>query len=642
MSNSNVNQNAIQIVFPSDMELRKVKKKKRKSPSVNKKKALIKELKELLQAYDQEIEAAKEKNVKLPAELGELPKDIKDMKSVKQLELLIDEIKSKILKIQELIRSGSVANRSSELFGVAPRPMGVGSFPIPQQQPVQIQPQIIPSPIIPMQPSQPVIIPQPVRPSVDVGSKLDALEAEILKNLDPNDPATKKIIEQINERKKRPLPIPPIDPNRPLPIPPIDPTRPLPIPPVDPRKPPRFKPVYPGGLPDDQKKGMTDEEIRKAQEEQRKEEQRKQPLPEDLNLESVTGERIEALGFKGQRFNLSAPKAKNNISWFNDISEPFNRYVDNLKFMAKQLRPGEFHIPIEQNDQLNKIRLGILDKYNEWLGDLTPAQRDFVDNYEGYAGLRLANSQIFTSVSISPRDLLFDIYSRQRIPNLKVTAGDTHPEIEEMIEKSKKGLSRNASEFAARVQKQITIWNNESKFLKKRKSENEYLNKLSEKEILSLRDDYDKIFMGFNQDQQKLSPLEQASTITVFEELQVSRDNVQRHLNDRWLEIQKLKESDPAAAKKAQEEAAKPSPVVRPLPIPEQEQVIGTDGGSNNEDLVILLKYVDNVSPYKLWNAKVQQAYEKVFPNSTVQLPAGNAKKPVIRQMIQKFQKSKN
>jgi len=80
MSNSNVNQNAIQIVFPSDMELRKVKKKKRKSPSVNKKKALIKELKELLQAYDQEIEAAKEKNVKLPAELGELPKDIKDMK----------------------------------------------------------------------------------------------------------------------------------------------------------------------------------------------------------------------------------------------------------------------------------------------------------------------------------------------------------------------------------------------------------------------------------------------------------------------------------------------------------------------------------------------------------------------------------
>merc|ERR1712078_875267 len=100
-NNNNVNQNAIQIIFPSDMELRKIKKKKRKSPSSSKKKALIAELKELLQTYDNEIAVAKEKNVKLPAELGELPKDIKEMKTVKQLELLIDEIKSKILKIQE-------------------------------------------------------------------------------------------------------------------------------------------------------------------------------------------------------------------------------------------------------------------------------------------------------------------------------------------------------------------------------------------------------------------------------------------------------------------------------------------------------------------------------------------------------------
>ena len=619
MSNTNVNQTAVQVIFPEGVELRRIKKKKRKSPSVNKKKALIKELKELLQAYDQEIEAAKEKNIKLPAELGELPKDIKEMKTVKQLELLIDEIKSKILKIQALIRNGSVANRSNELFGVAPRPMGIGSFPIPQQQPVPIQPQILPSPIIPVQPRQPVIIPQPVRPSVDVGSKLDALEAEILKNLDPNDPATKKIIEQINERKKRPLPIPPIDPNRPLPIPPIDPNRPLPPTPVDPNRPLPPTPVQPTPVQPTPVKPS--------------------PLPENLNLETVTGDRVEALGFSGKRFTLSAPIPKNNISWFNDISEPFNRYVDDLKFWAKQLRPGEFHISIEDNNKANKMRQDILDKYNEWLGDLSPAQRNFVDTH---AGLRLANSQIFTSVSISPRDLLFDIYSKKNIPNLKVTAGDTHPEIEEMIEKSKKGLDSDASAFAARVRKQITIWNNEAKFLKKRKNETEYLNKLSEKEILSLRDGYDRIFMGFNKDKQKLSPIEQASTITVFEELQVSRDNVQRHLNDRWLEIQRLKESDPAAAKKAEEAAEKPA-MIDPLPVPEQRQVIGTDGGSNNKDLVILIKYVDNISPYKLWTTKVQEAYENVFDwtvKSTTELPAGNAKRPIIRKMIQQLQKS--
>ena len=98
--NNNVNQNAIQIIFPSDMELRKVKKTKRKSPSNSKKKELIAELKELLQTYDNEIAVAQEKKIKLPADLGELPKNINQIKSIKQLELLIDEIKSKILKIQ--------------------------------------------------------------------------------------------------------------------------------------------------------------------------------------------------------------------------------------------------------------------------------------------------------------------------------------------------------------------------------------------------------------------------------------------------------------------------------------------------------------------------------------------------------------
>tara|TARA_R110002020_G_scaffold427303_1_gene636664 strand:+ start:60 stop:284 length:225 start_codon:yes stop_codon:yes gene_type:complete len=63
--NNNVNQNAIQIIFPSDMELRKVKKKKRKSPSSSKKKELIAELKELLQTYDNEIAVAQEKKNKI-------------------------------------------------------------------------------------------------------------------------------------------------------------------------------------------------------------------------------------------------------------------------------------------------------------------------------------------------------------------------------------------------------------------------------------------------------------------------------------------------------------------------------------------------------------------------------------------------
>ena len=87
-----------------------------------------------------------------------MPKNINEIKSIKQLQLLIDEIKSKILKIQELIRNATTTGRANELFGVAPRPQGIGAFPmLPPQTPMQpqiIQPrQILPSRIIPVRPS---------------------------------------------------------------------------------------------------------------------------------------------------------------------------------------------------------------------------------------------------------------------------------------------------------------------------------------------------------------------------------------------------------------------------------------------------------------------------------------------------------
>ena len=603
--NNNVNQNAIQIVFPSDMELRKIKKKKKKkSPNESKKKELIDELKELLQDYDQEIEVAKEKNINLPAELGELPKDIKQLKSIKQLELVSDEIKNKILKIQQFIKGDSVANRSNQLFGVAPRiGMGTGVFPqqtpIPQIQQPQIIPQVIPQVI--QQPTAPQVIPAPIRPAIDVGSRLDALEAEILKNLDPNDPNTKDIIARINERKKqqqlRPLPPTPApSPSAPLPLPPA---------PLGPAVSPAPAPVSPPKSP---------------------------VLSEDLKLETTTGERVEALGFNGKRVIISAPKAKNNISWMDNINEPFNRYVDNLKFDAQQLRPGEFHIPLEQNEQLNKMREDILNNFNSWLGDLTPEQRDYVDKNQV---LRTANSTIFTSVSISPRDLLFDIYSKQRIPNLKVTAGDTHPEIEDMLKKSPQKVSAQAKALEAKMKEQIANWENEIKFLSKRENENEYFNRLSQNEILTLRQGYDNVYLTFNDAHNKLKPLEKAFIISTWDKLIETRERLESILNDRYEKLQEFKERDPSAAKKQELDAEKVV-VVDPLPLPEERTVIGTSGTTSNKDLIVLIEYVDGKR--KNWTMDIQRSFNKLFPNNTERLPAGPAKRPIVRKLVQKYQ----
>ena len=603
--NNNVNQNAIQIIFPEDMELRKVKKKKKKkSPNESKKKELIDELKELLEDYDQEIETAKEKNINLPAELGELPKDIKQLKSIKQLELVSDEIKNKILKIQQFIKGDSVANRSNQLFGVAPR-IGMGTGVFPQQTPIpQIQqPQIIPQ-VIP-QPTAPQVIPAPIRPAIDVGSRLDALEAEILKNLDPNDPNTKDIIARINERKKqqqsRPLPPTPA-PSAPAPSAPL----PLPAPSVSPSVAPSVSPapLSPSVIP---------------------------VLSEDLKLETTTGERVEALGFNGKRVIISAPKAKNNISWMDNINEPFNRYVDNLKFDAQQLRPGEFHIPLEQNEQLNKMRKDILNNFNSWLGDLTPEQRDYVDKNQV---LRTANSTIFTSVSISPRDLLFDIYSRQRIPNLKVTAGDTHPEIEEMLKKSPQKVSAQAKALEAKMKEQIANWENEIRFLSKRENENEYFNRLTQNEILTLRQGYDRVYLNFNDAHNKLKPLEKAFIISTWDKLIETRERLQSILNDRYEKLQEFKERDPTAAKK-QEAQAEQEVKVKPLRVPQQRTIISPSGKKSNKDLIVLIEYVNGVKR-KNWTIDIEASFNREFPNNTVRLPAGPAKRNIVRELLVK------
>ena len=599
--NNNVNQNAIQIIFPSDMELRKVKKKKRKSPSSSKKKELIAELKELLQTYDNEIAVAKEKKVTLPADLGELPKNINEVKSIKQLELLIDELKNKILKIQELIKNATTTGRANQLFGVAPRPQGIGSFPmLPPQTPAPVQPQII-------QPQQ--IIPSsitPVRPANNVGQKLDALEAEILKNLDPNDPATKSIIEQINKRKAEEAKKPPVVvpgtvvPGTVVPGVPVTPVTPgQPVTPVTPGQP--VTPVTPG-----------------------------QPVTpvtpvEDLNLENYTGELI---GITGKRFSLSAPKS-NNDSWF-DINEAFRRYAENLEFNAVQLRPGEYHIPIDKLNQANETRQRLITRYDLWLGNLSKAQRDYADTNQL---LRVANQQMFNQLNESPDELLRIILTRKGVKIIGITSGDVTPDIEKAI--AKKGLDEEGNKFAELLKKKKALYEKElNDVISVTKPE-------TREQLLERQFNLEKDFGEVQTKNTTIKPVNRVGNEMLYEDLRNTYEQLQKQLNKLINESPRTEKPpaspviDPAKPSPLPpSDADKPAPP-KPDPIPIPPLIIGE---GNNADIRTLIEFVDD--PTKNWGEKRQQAFNRLFPEAKPLPKRSGAKREKVRPLIQEWLKN--
>jgi predicted nucleic acid-binding Zn-ribbon protein len=157
-NNNNVNNLVNQIIFPSDMELRKIKKKKKKSNY--KKKKAKEDLRDTLKAYDQSIETAKQNNIKLPQQLGTLPTSLPQINSIREMNQLTDDLRQRIVQINELVSSEKEPTPEELRMIRFRKQMGLESeSPLKQPQ----QPQIIPSSIPQQQPPQiiPSVIPQP-------------------------------------------------------------------------------------------------------------------------------------------------------------------------------------------------------------------------------------------------------------------------------------------------------------------------------------------------------------------------------------------------------------------------------------------------------------------------------------------------
>ena len=154
----NANNQIVQVIFPEDVELRKVKKKKRKrTPKKdNKKDELLTELKEKLQQYDTLQEEAQKENIKIPTELGVSVINKSDLKTNDDIQNYINDVIRKISLLQQLIEKRKTPAPSTGL----PLRMGSGLIGLPAiQPPLQpIQP--------PLQPIQPAIQPAPVIPAL--------------------------------------------------------------------------------------------------------------------------------------------------------------------------------------------------------------------------------------------------------------------------------------------------------------------------------------------------------------------------------------------------------------------------------------------------------------------------------------------
>jgi len=170
----NLNNQIVQVIFPADMEIRKVKKKKRKrTPKKdNEKEELLNELKEKLQQYDSLQEQAQQANIKIPSELGVSVISKSDLKTNEDIKTYINDIVKKIGLLQELIEKTKTPAPSTGL------PLRMGSGLIGLQPPIQpqIQPQIQPfQPQIPIQPVRPQVQPAPVQPVDDKQARLQRL-----------------------------------------------------------------------------------------------------------------------------------------------------------------------------------------------------------------------------------------------------------------------------------------------------------------------------------------------------------------------------------------------------------------------------------------------------------------------------------
>ena len=393
MNDSNLNNQQVQIIFPPDTEIRKLKKKPKKklgkSKSEKEKDELLEQLKEDLKQYDLVQEEAAQKKIKIPQELAVSTITKSDLKKNDDIKLFISDVVNKTQKIKELIAEAE--KRLSQPSRSFPMRLGSGIMQFPTQPALfpQQQPQIIPQqPIMPSQ--SPLKI--PTTPSSD--EKLEAL---------------KKIAEETKEElEKEGVDVPvesPSDPNTSTNETPISPgsllpkgdnpiVRPPQVPsiniPTNPEAPDEPKPSTPITVP-----------------------------PVDTsNYETNT--------------LRNGQTVKTPPGWY-DIYRKFEFDLKNLQFVAQQnqILPGVYHIPLTRYNNFKIAQTNILNEYSKYFESLRPQDRKYILTEPMVQAVDTAMKNNFKK---EPKDLIAELFTEQNIPFKQITQGNEVPQIETDIQ----------------------------------------------------------------------------------------------------------------------------------------------------------------------------------------------------------------
>lgn len=366
MDSTNINTNVAQIILPPDMELRKIKKPKKKS-SLEKKKAL-KELKETLKQYDTAVAIAADKKIQLPAELGILPDNIADINSVKELKAFNATLKLRIQTINDLITQGA---KKPNIFEEN-KGMGFPLLPARVIPPTSIQPSIIqpgiPQTPLPINPNQPA--PPATQVRTDAEKTLEQIKQEILSKLSPADrakfEAEQKAEAQREAGQSSGIPQQPIVPS----------------------------PIAQRGT--GQETGVIDTS-------------NPQLFSKDIGYDIGGGTRV----------NIISPKG------WTDIYTPYRMYIENITQELQKVKEGVFVLPQKAEEDLNAQRLGLLNQYETWSRGLTPRQLQYLDADKQ---LQRINSDMLKQLELDPKDIVKEIAKQQRIPLTQITDEQTELE----------------------------------------------------------------------------------------------------------------------------------------------------------------------------------------------------------------------
>jgi hypothetical protein len=394
-SSQNANSQIVQVIFPTDMELRKVKKRKRGKSEATKKKEkereeLLETLKSELQQYDAIQAELQQQNIKIPSELGLTIINKSDLKTNDDIRNYINDITRKKQALIQLKTPPPQMGLPMRLGS------GVSALPqLPPLMPTQIQmPQVQPQP--PQPPQPPPRLPRAMTPP-----------AGRRPSMPPTPPATNRteeelraIAKDLEDRAKAQGKTPATAP--PASLTPVAPLDPFAVSPPTPQTPAPTSQAPVAGL---------------------------EPVNIDLGLGSPTRVFVPA--------------------GFTPIYKDYQQYlmgIDNV-VQNNQVLKGVYHIPIDSLNNLIESRDKFNTAYNNWIRTVPKEQSDYINNPSNVNINRLINDMTYAGIE-EPRDMVERQLQNAGIDTSKmdITEGTQSPALVQRIQREGKSAFKTEAD----------------------------------------------------------------------------------------------------------------------------------------------------------------------------------------------------